>query len=182
MRHLTASRPAPVSCQTTCNGRDLPRDSGPALVIVLMMVVLALLSGCAGPQLKTEEQTGLSYERTMILTEAKKTLGVPYRYGGNSLSGLDCSGLVQRSYSKAGIKVPRTSSEQFSALPPIKKARPGDLLFFDTSGGGKASHVGIYLGNDQMIHAPGSGREVTTTQLSLDYWQKRFLGAAGPAP
>ncbi|MGO2132775.1 MAG: C40 family peptidase [Halomonas sp.] len=169
MRHPTAFRPAPYSCQ-------------PALVMMLLIMVLALLSGCAGSQLKTQEQSAVSFERAMILAEAKKTLGVPYRYGGNSLSGLDCSGLVQRTYSKAGISVPRTSHEQFSKLPPIKKARPGDLVFFDTSGGGKASHVGIYMGNDQMIHAPGSGREVTTTQLSLDYWQKRFLGAAGPAP
>lgn len=152
------------------------------MAVLVMLLTLLLVSGCAGPQLKTEEQDGLSYERTMILTEAKKTLGVPYRYGGNTLSGLDCSGLVQRSYSKAGISVPRTSSEQFSQLPPIKTARPGDLLFFDTSKSGKASHVGIYLGHDQMIHAPGSGREVTTTSLSLDYWQARFLGAAAPAP
>lgn len=169
MRHLPDSMKKPVT-------------PVPAVTVLMLTLLLALLSGCAGPQLKTEEQVGLSYERTMILTEAKKTLGVPYRYGGNTLGGLDCSGLVQRSYSKAGISVPRTSSDQFSQLPPIKKARPGDLLFFDTSGSGKASHVGIYLGNDQMIHAPGSGREVTTTQLSLDYWQKRFLGAAGPAP
>lgn len=144
--------------------------------------LLALLAGCAGPQLSTEDQTGVSFERAMILSEAKQTLGVPYSYGGTSLSGLDCSGLVQRTYRKAGINVPRTSHQQFTQLTPIKKARPGDLLFFDTSGGGKASHVGIYLGNDRMIHAPGSGREVMTTQLSLDYWQKRFLGAAGPAP
>ncbi|WP_051233857.1 C40 family peptidase [Halomonas halocynthiae] len=168
MKYLTISRSAPTFC--------------PTALAVILIGILTLLAGCAGPQLKTQEQSGISFERAIILAEAKKTLGVPYRYGGNSLSGLDCSGLVQRSYSKAGISVPRTSSDQFSQLPPIKKARPGDLLFFDTSGNGKASHVGIYLGNDQMIHAPGSGREVTTTQLSLDYWQKRFLGASGPAP
>lgn len=149
---------------------------------LLLVALLALLAGCAGPQLKTKDQAGISLERAMILAEAKQTLGVPYRYGGSSLSGLDCSGLVQRAYSKAGISVPRSSRQQFTQLSPIKKARPGDLLFFDTSSSGKASHVGIYLGNDQMIHAPGSGRQVTTTQLSLDYWQKRFLGAAGPAP
>lgn len=149
---------------------------------LLLVGLLALLAGCAGPRLSTQDQAGISLERAMILAEAKQTLGAPYRYGGTSLSGLDCSGLVQRTYSKAGIRVPRSSQQQFKQLAPIKKARPGDLLFFDTSSSGKASHVGIYLGNDQMIHAPGSGRRVTTTQLSLDYWQQRFLGAAGPAP
>ncbi|HSH47774.1 MAG TPA: C40 family peptidase [Halomonas sp.] len=149
---------------------------------LLLAALLALLAGCAGPRLDTQDRAGISLERAMILAEAKQTLGAPYRYGGTSLNGLDCSGLVQRAYAKAGIRVPRSSQQQFRQLTPIRKARPGDLLFFDTASSGKASHVGIYLGNDQMIHAPGSGRKVTTTRLSLDYWQKRFLGAAGPAP
>ncbi|WP_046077889.1 MULTISPECIES: C40 family peptidase [unclassified Halomonas] len=148
----------------------------------LVMLALLTLAGCAGPQLATRDAEGLSMDRAMILSEARQSLGTPYRFGGTDASGLDCSGLVQRVYSRAGIPVPRTSRRQFEQLPPIDEARPGDLLFFDTAGGGDASHVGIYLGDDEMIHAPGRGRRVSVTSLALDYWQERFLGAAAPAP
>ena len=78
--------------------------------------------------------------------------------------------------------MPRSSREQYRRLPPIDEARPGDLLFFATGKGPGVSHVGIYAGDDVMIHAPGRGRTVTTTSLSIDYWQDRFVGAAAPAP
>lgn len=121
-------------------------------------------------------------ERALILSTAERALGTPYRFGGTTPSGLDCSGLVALAYRAAGIPVPRTANDQFRALPTLDEARPGDLLFFDTAGRGKASHVGIYRGNGQMIHAPGRGRRVESTPLSIAYWQERFLGAAGPAP
>ncbi|MDT8893150.1 C40 family peptidase [Halomonas sp. I1] len=148
----------------------------------LAMLLLLWLAGCAGPDLATRDTGNLSMDRAMILAEARQALGTPYRFGGDTPSGLDCSGLVQLAYARAGISVPRTSRRQFETLPPTDEARPGDLLFFDTAGGGDASHVGIYLGHDQMIHAPGRGRRVTTTALGLDYWRERFLGAAAPAP
>nr|WP_089711220.1 C40 family peptidase [Halomonas daqiaonensis] len=151
--------------------------------LLVMAFVIVLLAGCAGRELATREEPGeLSIDRAMILAEAKRALGTPYRLGGTTDRGLDCSGLVQRTYSRAGIRVPRTSRQQFEALPRVDEARPGDLLFFATAGGGKPSHVGIYLGDGEMIHAPGRGRRVTTTALALDYWQERFLGAAAPAP
>ncbi|MDZ7851722.1 MAG: C40 family peptidase [Halomonas sp.] len=151
--------------------------------LLVMMFLVALLTGCAGRELATREAPGeLSIDRALILAEAKRALGTPYRLGGTTERGMDCSGLVQRAYSRAGIRVPSTSREQFEALPRADAARPGDLLFFATAGGGKPSHVGIYLGDGEMIHAPGRGRRVTTTALALDYWQERFLGAAAPAP
>ncbi len=156
---------------------------GPVTRVLSLCLAVLLLAGCAGRELTTHDDAGeLSIDRALILAEAKRTLGTPYRFGGASVSGLDCSGLVKLSYSRAGISVPRTSRQQFANLPRVDAARPGDLLFFDTASGGKASHVGIYLGNGQMIHAPGRGRHVTTTSLELDYWQERFLGAAAPAP
>ncbi|SHL44578.1 C40 family peptidase [Halomonas caseinilytica] len=148
----------------------------------LALLLLLWLAGCAGPDLATRDDGNLSMERAMILSEARQALGTPYRFGGDTPRGLDCSGLVQLAYARAGISVPRTSRRQFETLPPIDEARPGDLLFFDTAGDGNASHVGIYLGHDQMIHAPGRGRRVTTTPVGLEYWQKRYLGAAAPAP
>lgn len=161
-------------------GHALPM-AGARLLLMLLLVVL--LAGCAGRELATRDAPGgLSIDRALILAEAKRALGTPYRLGGTTERGMDCSGLVQRAYARAGIRVPRTSRGQFEALPRVDAARPGDLLFFATAGGGKPSHVGIYLGDGEMIHAPGRGRRVTTTALALDYWQERFLGAAAPAP
>ena len=152
--------------------------------LAAVIFLLILLAGCAGREMKMQDdapgQSALSIERAMILASARQALGIPYRYGGTSRSGLDCSGLVQMAYSTAGIEVPRTADQQFSRLPERDTIRPGDLLFFGS--GSKATHVGIYLGDRQMVHAPGRGREVTTTPLDLDYWQQRYLGAVGPAP
>lgn len=145
--------------------------------------MLALLAGCAGPELRTQSgrgQAGLSIERALILSNAKQALGTPYRYGGETLRGVDCSGLVQMAYAAAGIGLPRTADQQFSRLPERDVARPGDLLFFGS--GSTATHVGIYLGDQRMIHAPGRGRRVSITSLNIDYWHEHFLGAAGPAP
>ena len=158
-----------------------PWPMGLPIPWLTMLLLLTPLGGCASPQLATDDRSaGLSIERLLVLDQARDALGTPYRWGGASTNGLDCSGLVLVSYRAAGLQVPRTANAQYQSLPPIEAARPGDLLFFGR--GSRASHVGIYAGNGQMIHAPGRGRRVTTTSLDLDYWQKRFLGAAAPAP
>ncbi len=157
----------------------------PGLRPLLLLGWVLLLTGCAGKELAVRDPApaeGLSIERALILSTAERALGTPYRFGGNSPHGLDCSGLVEMAYRAAGIAVPRSADDQFRALPEVDRARPGDLLFFDTAGGGKASHVGIYHGDGQMIHAPGRGRRVETSSVAIAYWQERFLGAAGPAP
>ncbi len=148
------------------------------------LLLALLMGGCASRDIATRDTPidadGLSIERAMILANAQQALGTPYRFGGNSADGLDCSGLVEMAYRAAGIRVPRTAHDQFRQLPQVDEARPGDLLFFGS--GRKATHVGIYQGDRQMIHAPGRGREVVSVPLDIDYWQNRFLGAAGPAP
>ena len=163
----------------------IPGSSRHTLMWVIML--LALLAGCSSSQRIATQDPGpidaenLSMERALILASAKQALGTPYQWGGNSLeSGVDCSGLVQMSYAAAGIQVPRTSNQQYQALDHRDRARPGDLLFFGA--GGRATHVGIYLGDRRMIHAPGSGREVTVSSLDIRYWRQHYLGAAGPAP
>ncbi|MBD3897844.1 C40 family peptidase [Halomonas sp. ML-15] len=154
------------------------------LPFVWALLLIALLSGCASRDIATRDTPrtgdGLSIERAMILANAQQALGTPYRFGGNTPRGLDCSGLVEMAYRAAGIRVPRTADDQFRQLPQVDTARPGDLLFFGR--GRKATHVGIYQGDRQMIHAPGRGREVVSVPLDIDYWQTRFLGAAAPAP
>lgn len=151
---------------------------------LLTLFTLLLLAGCASKEITavpaSSVQAGISMERALILSHAQQAIGTPYRFGGNTPEGLDCSGLVEMTYRAAGIRVPRTADDQFRALPSVDAPRPGDLLFFGD--GAKATHVGIYGGNRQMIHAPGSGRAVVSVPLDVDYWNQRFLGAASPAP
>lgn len=104
-------------------------------------------------------------------------IGVPYRWGGATPDGFDCSGLVYYTFRKAGVPVPRTSQEQYRAARPvqIESAAPGDLVFFGRRG--RISHVGIYLGDERFIHAPESGRTVTVAHLADGYYRARFAGA-----
>ena len=105
-------------------------------------------------------------------------VGKPYRYGGNSPSGFDCSGLVQYSYDRAGVSVPRTTRSQLKAGTPVAahSLREGDLVFFDQEGR-KYSHVGIYIGDGRFVHAPSSGKKVRIDRLDKRYWEKHFVAA-----
>ncbi len=102
-----------------------------------------------------------------IVTEASKFLGVPYVWGGSSPSGFDCSGLVQYVFAQLGVELPRGSvdqSEVGTAVASLAEAQPGDLLFFEPGQNGappgEPGHVGIYIGNGQMIDAPETGETV----------------------
>jgi cell wall-associated NlpC family hydrolase len=109
---------------------------------------------------------------------SERYLGVTYRYGGTTANGLDCSGFVQIVFAELGLKLPRTSALQFQA--GIEVAREdlteGDLVFFDTTGRG-VSHVGIYLKDNQFIHAASNPGKVTISSLLEKYWQPKYLGA-----
>jgi cell wall-associated NlpC family hydrolase len=112
----------------------------------------------------------------IALEEARKMLGVAYRYGGSDRQGFDCSGLVRYAFSRAGVTLPRTSQEIFrsSQLVNPQERQPGDLVFFAISAR-KVSHVGIYAGQEQFIHAPSSGKGVSYASLEDSYWGKRLL-------
>jgi murein DD-endopeptidase len=116
--------------------------------------------------------------RSQVASTAAQMAGVPYRYGGFTPKGFDCSGLVYYSYRKAGLTVPRTSSEQFKAANRIEleDARPGDLLFF--ARGRLVDHVAIYLGNHQFVHAPSIGNSVLIASLNDPYYREHFVAAA----
>ena len=107
-------------------------------------------------------------------------LGVPYRYGGSSPTGFDCSGLVHYAYANVGMSVPRTTAGLWSGLAPIDEGslRIGDLLFFSIAG--KMSHVGMYLGRREFVHAPSSGRHVAVESLDSDYYKRAFIRAGRP--
>lgn len=107
-------------------------------------------------------------------------VGVPYRYGGASPGGFDCSGLVQYSYREAGLSVPRTTGQLWSAASPVGRSelRAGDLLFFRIEG--KMSHVGLYLGERRFVHAPQSGRKVSVASLDSPFYKAALIRAGRP--
>lgn len=114
-----------------------------------------------------------------VFDEALKYEGWKYVYGGsNPDTSFDCSGLVQWCYGKAGIRLPRTASEQYDATVhiPVSQAKAGDLVFFhstyDTAG--YVTHVGIYAGENKMFHA---GDPIGYADLTSAYWQKHLIGA-----
>lgn len=110
---------------------------------------------------------------------ASQFLGTPYVWGGNSLTGgVDCSGLVQQVYKHYGIELPRTTYEQIGQGAPVgvKGLRPGDLVFFDTASQTGPDHVGIYLGDGKMIHAPRPGKPVEIVDMTKGYYLDKFMG------
>lgn len=126
----------------------------------------------------TIAQPGTDKNSNKILNTALSYRGVKYRFGGASPSGFDCSGFVMYVFDKHGVKLPRTADKQYEVGKPIKgknDLKPGDLVFFETYEKG-ASHVGIYQGNGQFVHA-SSSRGVTVSGLSESYYAKRYLGA-----
>lgn len=114
------------------------------------------------------------------LDTAMSLMGTPYVFGGTSRRGLDCSGFVLQVFTPLGVKLPRVSADQARVGLPVdvSSLRAGDLVFFDTVGGGRVTHVGIYLGNDQFINANSYRGQVTIDRLLSDkYWAPRYLGA-----
>jgi cell wall-associated NlpC family hydrolase len=109
-----------------------------------------------------------------------RQVGVPYRYGGSTASGFDCSGLVQYAYANAGRRVPRTTADLWRQIRPVhaENLEVGDILFFDIEG--KIGHVGLYLGERRFVHAPASGREVTIEDLDSAFYRQAFVRGGRP--
>ncbi|MDW3094202.1 MAG: NlpC/P60 family protein [Gammaproteobacteria bacterium] len=114
-----------------------------------------------------------------IVSIAESLIGSPYKYGGASPNGFDCSGLVYYTHRQLNITVPRTTKQQaqHSANKNLASAKPGDILFFRIYGN-NVSHVGIYAGNDQFIHAPKSGKYVSYANINEPYWRQRLIKVA----
>ncbi len=111
----------------------------------------------------------------LLVSEAYTWLGTPYRYGGNDRTGVDCSGLVAAVYGAVGIGLPRTSRSQYATASRIEtdNLKGGDLIFFGT--GTVVNHVGIYIGNGEMIHA-SSSKGVIKQAVADEYYTRRFAG------
>lgn len=109
------------------------------------------------------------------IAAAMSQLGVPYRYAGSTPGvAFDCSGLTMWAWGQAGVDLPHSSRMQFASLPqvPVDQLQPGDLVFF----GSPIHHVGMYIGNDQMVHAPHTGDVVKVVTV----WRRDLVGAARP--
>ena len=124
--------------------------------------------------------SGANISGAAIVAEAQKYLGAPYVAGGASPSGFDCSGFVYYVLKNLGMSVSRTPAAQFVNIgTSVSKdnLRPGDLVFFITSSSGNVSHVGIYVGSGQFIHAPNSRSTVSYSDLTTGYWSQHYYGA-----
>lgn len=110
-----------------------------------------------------------------IIEYAKTLIGVPYRSGGSSPAGFDCSGYTNYVYKQFNINLPRTSGGQYNCGKPVSanEAKPGDLVAF--SSGSRINHVGIYIGSGNFIHS-SSSRGITISSLNDSYWGPRFVG------
>ena len=114
-------------------------------------------------------------ERSLLVRVAKTFLGAPYKLGGSTLKGIDCSAFVKKIYEIFDIQLPRTTREQFKVGRKVEKDQleEGDLVFFKRRG--NRAHVGIYVGDNQFVHASSYSREVKIDHLDAPYYSQRFL-------
>lgn len=115
----------------------------------------------------------------LLLQKALALLGTPYRWGGTSPDGFDCSGMVGYVFRSAlGIELPRVSREMAKDGEKVDRAAlaVGDLVFFSRRGK-RVDHVGIYVGEGRFVHAPRTGRDVTVSNLDEGYWSRKFMQA-----
>jgi cell wall-associated NlpC family hydrolase len=141
-----------------------------------------LLSACAKPStLPAPPTPSTPTPRETIMQEAIKSyLGTPYKLGGTSYDGIDCSGLVMRVYQRAGIDIPRSTREQLETgkMVALRDLRFGDLLFFKNRVNGqrvKSLHVGLFMGDGRFAHASKT-RGVVVEHLNSDHWRELFVG------
>jgi cell wall-associated NlpC family hydrolase len=125
------------------------------------------------------KKSGKGDLRSELVKTAKRFIGIPYRWGGTTAkNGFDCSGLTMVSYRLNGLNLPRVSRNQFKSGKWVSKAklRPADLVFFATKGGTRVTHVGMYVGDGNFIHAPRTGKKVRIEKLSNSFFAKTYMG------
>jgi cell wall-associated NlpC family hydrolase len=150
-----------------------------ARVVASLSLALALLASCSGAPRYQGRPGEPAPDRKEIVRFAKTFMGTPYRSGGTNYKGVDCSGFVFAVYREFDIKLPRTSLDQSHAGQPVdpSELKPADLVFFKTSKRSSVTHVGIYVGGGNFVHASTSQRKVRVDALDDAYYRRRFTGA-----
>ena len=142
--------------------------------LMFLVVSVMIFLGC---QSISAEVCWKSPDEMITVTElAIAFIGIPYRYGGNTLRGIDCSAFVKKIYSMVNVVIPRTTWEQLRIGRKVEKHEltHGDLVFFRSE---KGNHVGIYVGDDKFIHASSRSRKVKIDHLDESYFKRRFIKA-----
>jgi cell wall-associated NlpC family hydrolase len=165
----------------TVRSHRQPMQNSAGSVVATEAIWVATHAGASSPSFSLSPayiaaQRTLAFELRLTRT-AMRFLGVPYVWGGTSFSGVDCSGFVQAVFHRNGIDLPRTADAQFGIGQAVRERslRPGDLVFFQTYSEG-ASHVGIYVGNGNFVHA-SSSNGVRVDSLTESYYASRYIGA-----
>ncbi|MEN7342527.1 MAG: C40 family peptidase [Pseudomonadota bacterium] len=127
------------------------------------------------PSRPTRQRVTAVDTATIAASIAQQQVGVPYRYGGQDPRGFDCSGLVHFAYQQAGHNVARTTSTLWASARPVasRDLMPGDVIFFRFDD--KPSHVGLYLGDGWFVHAPSTGKQVTTARVDAPFYANRMI-------
>lgn len=151
-----------------------------SLIIVIMPLLAALLAGCGGyssidnPSQEPEQHQDAGKQAVKV---AEEFIGTPYRSGGTTTNGVDCSGLTFTVFRRIGVRLPRSSDEQARAGNHIDRddLRPGDLVFFGK--GSNVTHVGIYNEDGEFIHASTRAHSVRYDNIDTKYFRSRYIGA-----
>lgn len=153
------------------------------LTATLLAVTAALAPGRGEAQVGSEAAAGtVPSSSAEVVVGALALIGSPYRYGGRTPAGFDCSGFVGYVYGETlGVSLPRRSEEMVRSGTELERGAlaPGDLVFFNTLGR-RFSHVGIYIGDGRFVHAPARGGRVRVERMSDPYWAGRYNGARRP--
>jgi len=146
--------------------------------IIVLCFICSLISTVSYASSLPVHKSDSKASRVENITDtALKLVGVPYKWGGTTSKGFDCSGLVWYVFDKNAVHLPRTADVQYKAGKIVKRdnLQQGDLVFFTTYEPG-ASHTGIYLGKGKFVHA-SSSRGVMVSNLADNYWKTRYFGA-----
>src|SRR5437899_9519851 len=162
-------------------------EAGLIARIARWMIVFGISAALAGCAILAKEPVPISERppiserapaepsRSQTVVElAKRHVGAPYRWGGSSPSGFDCSGLVRYVYAQVGVSLPHNAAQQYTLGTPVSRdsLEPGDVVFFD-----RLRHNGIYIGDGRFIHARQTGKRVSIASLDEAWYATRWVGA-----
>lgn len=144
-------------------------------IFAVALTSMLALTGIVGHT----ERASAAASPDRIISSAKSLLGVPYRWGGTTTRGFDCSGFIRYVFAKENVSLPRTANEMYKMGKPVSRSalRNGDLVFFKTARYASVTHAGVYIGNGKFIHSSSSKGVSISNVNDRYYWGKRYVGA-----